>query len=182
ELIRELTDLTETCVGDPASPASLKNLEDAIKEAAGGMERCGYHEDRCESVRSVLGFQFGREAADVLMDGSSVTGKYPYWKIHSGKRQLGMMSEERGMVSLTIDGAERLAKLGKNIAEMADFEMKGNLFAIGVSKADHAIRAGDEVIVMMNGAVNAVGVAAMSGAEMEDLKRGIAVKIRHKAK
>jgi archaeosine synthase len=182
ELIRELTDLTETCVGDPVSPASLKNLENAVREAAAGMEKSGYHADRCENMRSVLSFQFGKDAADVLMNDADVTGKFPYWKFHSGKKQLGMMTPERGMVSLTIDGAELLAKMEKNIVEMLDFEMKGNLFAVGVSKADRNIRMGDEVVVTLNGSVKAVGVAAMSGAEMEDLKRGIAVKVRHKAK
>jgi len=182
ELIRELTDLTETCIGDPTSPASLKNLEDAVKDAAKGMEKCGYHEDRCENMRSVLRFQFGKEAADALMDGTSVIGKYPYWKMSSGKQQLGMLSEERGMVSLTMEGAERLLNLNINVVEMADFELKGSLFAIGVTKADRSIRAGDEVAVAKNGVLTAVGVAAMSGAEMEELKRGVAVKIRHKTK
>ena len=182
ELIRELTDLTETCVGDPVSPISLKNLEDAIRDAASDMEKCGYHEDRCENMRSVLNFQFGKEAADALMEGTDVTGKFPYWKMHSGKQQLGMLTAERGMVSLTIEGAERLANIRKNIVEMADFELKGNLFAIGVLKADRSIRMGDEVVITMKGSVKAVGVAAMSGAEMEELKRGIAVKVRHKTK
>ncbi|MDR2866214.1 MAG: DUF5591 domain-containing protein [Methanomassiliicoccaceae archaeon] len=182
DLIRELTDLTETSVGDPASPASLNNLENAVRDAAAGMERCGYHKDRQENIRSVLRFQFGKDAADALMHNTDVTGKFPYWKMHSGKEQIGMLSPERGMVSLTLEGAERLAAAGVSVAEMADFEMKGNLFAVGVSKADRNIRAGDEVAVTMNGTVKAVGVAAMSGAEMEDLSRGIAVKVRHKAK
>jgi len=63
-----------------------------------------------------------------------------------------------------------------------DFELKGNLFAIGVKDADLSIRIGDEAIITLNGQVRGVGVAAMSGREMKDLKRGIAVKIRHKAK
>ncbi|MDR0334404.1 MAG: DUF5591 domain-containing protein [Methanomassiliicoccaceae archaeon] len=182
EIIRELTDLTETCVGDPVSPVSLNNLENAVRDAAKGMELCGYHEDRCGNVRSVLRFQFGKDAADAFMEGASVTGKLPYWKIYSGKTQLGMISEERGMVSLTMEGAERLAKMNINVVEMADFELKGSLFAIGVSRADRSIRVGDEAVIVKNGTVAAVGVAAMSGAEMEDLKRGVAVKIRHKAK
>ena len=37
-------------------------------------------------------------------------------------------------------------------------------------------------VVLKNGEVIGVGVAMMSGREMADLKRGIAVKIRHKAK
>jgi len=182
ELIRGLTDLTETCVGDPTSPASLKNLEGAVRDAAEGMERCGYHQDRLNNMRSVLRFQFGGDAAGSLMESADVTGKYPYWKMHSGKEQLGMLTPERGMVSLTMEGAERLAKANANVAEMQDFELKGNLFAVGVSKADHSIRMGDEVAVMMNGIVKAIGVAAMPGEEMERLNRGIAVRIRHKAK
>jgi archaeosine synthase len=182
ELIRELTDLTETCVGDPTSPVSLKNLEGAIRDATRGMELCGYHTDRCENVRSVLRFQFGKDVADAMMEGTDVTGKFPYWKMHSGKTQLGMLTAERGMISLTLEGAERLSKMNKNVVEMNDFEIKGNLFAIGVVKADRNIRMGDEVVVTMNGIVKAVGVAMMSGAEMEELKRGIAVKVRHKSK
>ncbi|MDR0791191.1 MAG: DUF5591 domain-containing protein [Methanomassiliicoccaceae archaeon] len=182
ELIRELVDITETCVGDPTSPASLNNLEGAVRDAARGMDVCGYHTDRRENVRSILRFQFGKEVADALMKNTDVTGKFPYWKMHSEKNQIGMLTAERGMVSLTIDGAERLAGTGKNVVEMNDFEIKGNVFAVGVTKADHGIRTGDEVVVTMNGSVKAVGVAMMSGAEMEDLKRGIAVKVRHKAK
>jgi archaeosine synthase len=182
ELIRDITGMTETCVGDPTSPASLRNLENAVRDAARGMDICGYHADRCENMRSVLRFQFGKDVADVLMENTDVTGKFPYWKMHSGKKQIGMLTAERGMVSLTADGAERLAGTGKNIVEMNDFEIKGNVFAIGVIKADRNIRIGDEVAVTMNGSVKAIGVAMMSGAEMEDLKRGIAVKVRHKAK
>ncbi|MCL2607217.1 MAG: DUF5591 domain-containing protein [Methanomassiliicoccaceae archaeon] len=182
ELIRGLTDMTETCTGDPVSSISLKNLESAVRDASAGMERCGYHEDRRENLRSVLRFQFGRDVADALMENSDVTGKFPYWKMNSGKQQLGMLTPERGMVSLTLEGAERLVKMNRNIVEMLDFEMKGNLFAVGVVKADHSIRLGDEVAVTSNGCLKAIGVAAMSGKEMEELRRSIAVKIRHKTK
>ena len=93
-----------------------------------------------------------------------------------------MMTAERGMFSLTLDGAQILADMGKNVVEMMDFELKGNLFAIGVTKADPSIRIGDEAIIMLNGKVKAVGVAMMSGREMMELNRGIAVRVRHKSK
>ena len=86
------------------------------------------------------------------------------------------------MFSLTLDGAQILADMGKNVVEMMDFELKGNLFAIGVTKADPSIRIGDEAIIMLNGKVKAVGVAMMSGREMMELNRGIAVRVRHKSK
>ena len=189
ELVRDLAEMEETVVGDPTTPASLRNLDEALRRAAKGMEPAGYSAERIESVRSILMFQFGRDVADALMGGGSYAiGKFPYWKIiregpnGSDKVQLGMLTPERGMISLTIEGAEVVAGTGKNTVEMTDFEMKGNLFAVGVLNADLGIRPGDEAIVTLNGNVVAVGVAMMSGREMVDLKRGIAVKIRHKKK
>ena len=183
ELVAGLTDLTETCIGGATSPASLTKLDETLREVTKGMKGGDYMVDRKETVRSLLGYQFGTEAADNIMDKDTfVIGKFPYWKIMRGKTQLGMLTAERGMVSLTIDGAKVLAAHGFNTVEMMDFELKGNLFAVGVKDADLSIRIGDEAIITLNGQVKGVGVAVMSGREMKDLKRGIAVKIRHKAK
>ena len=188
ELVRGLADMEETVVGDPTTPASLRNLDEALRAAAKGMKPVDYSIERIGSVRSILTFQFGSEVADSLMgNGSYSIGKFPYWKIlrdgpGGEKIQLGMLTPERGMISLTIEGAEIVASTGKNTVEMTDFEMKGNLFAVGVLNADPGIRPGDEAIVTLGGNVVAVGVAMMSGREMVDLKRGIAVKIRHKKK
>ncbi|MDR3075177.1 MAG: DUF5591 domain-containing protein [Candidatus Methanoplasma sp.] len=186
ELVRGLADMEETAV-DPVSPVSLRNLDDALRRAAADMIPMDYSVERTETVRSVLTFQFGGDIADAVMsDGSYVIGKFPYWKImrdgEAGKIQLGMMTPERGMISLTLEGAEIASRFGKYTVEMTDFEMKGNLFAVGVIGADIGIRPGDEAMVMLNGKTVAVGVAMMSGREMTDLRRGIAVKIRHKKK
>ncbi len=180
-------DMAETVVGDPVSPKSLENLDRALRDAAKGMEAVDYLVDRREAVRSVLSFQFGKDAADAIMDENTYgIGKFPYWKVfredpedRKKKTQLCMMSPERGMFSLTLEGAEIVAGLGKNTVEIQDFELKGSLFAVGVEKADHSLRIGDEAIAVCNGKVKGVGVAAMCGEEMEQMKRGIAVKMRH---
>lgn len=190
ELVRDLADMIETAVGDPVSPASLDKLDSTLREIAKDMKSVDYAIERAESVRSVLRFQFGGETADMIMgDNCYAIGKFPYWKIiqedpdnRKEKIQLGMLTPERGMVSLTMEGAEILASSGRNTVEMTDFEMKGNLFAVGVVNADPNIRAGDEVVVTLKGESIAVGVAMMSGREMTELKRGIAVKVRHKKK
>jgi len=187
ELVRGLGEMAETVVGDPVSPASLDNLDKALREAAAGMTPVDYGIDRSETVRSVLSFQFGQDVADAIMDiHTYAIGKYPYWKIiredpvdRTKKTQLAMMSAERGMFSLTNEGAVILAAMGRNIVEMTDFALKGSLFAIGVVKADHSLRIGDEAVVVLHGQVTGVGVAMMCGAEMEQLKRGVAIKIRH---
>ena len=185
ELVSGLCEMKETVVGDPTSPASLQNLDNALREATKGMEGAGdYTTDRKETIRSVLTFQFGREIADAIMDKDTYgVGKFPYWKIMRGKNlQLGMLTEERGMISMTLDGAKILAEHNYHIVDIMDFELKGSLFAVGVKDADPLIRIGDEAVVVCNGEVKAVGVAMMSGREMKELNRGVAVRIRHKVK
>lgn len=190
ELVEGLADMECTVVGDPTSPASLENLDKALREATKGMEPVDYLIDRNNQMRNVLEFQFGKDAADILMDENTYAiGKFPYWKLmredpqdRSKKVQLGMVTPERGMLSLTLDGAKILAEHGFNKVEIMDFEMKGNLFAVGVVSADPKIHVGDEAIAVCNGEVRGVGVAFMCGREMTDVKRGIAVKIRHKTK
>lgn len=190
ELVEGLADMECTVVGDPTSPASLENLDKALREATKGMEPVDYLIDRNNQMRNVLEFQFGKDAADILMDENTYAiGKFPYWKLmredpqdRSKKVQLGMVTPERGMLSLTLDGAKILAEHGFNKVEIMDFELKGNLFAVGVVSADPKIHVGDEAIAVCNGEVRGVGVAFMCGREMTDVKRGIAVKIRHKTK
>lgn len=190
ELVEGLAEMECTVVGDSTSPASLENLDKALREATKGMEPVDYLVDRNNLMRNVLEFQIGREVTELLFDENTYAiGKFPYWKVirenpenRKDKVQLGMMTPERGMVSLTLDGARILAEAGYLTVEIMDFELKGNLFAVGVLSADPRIHVGDEAIIVCNGEVRGVGVAMMCGREMTDLKRGIAVKVRHKTK
>jgi predicted RNA-binding protein (TIGR00451 family) len=45
-----------------------------------------------------------------------------------------------------------------------------------------SIRSGDDVLVVKNGELEAVGVASMGGEEMIEAERGEAVRIRHNRK
>ena len=187
ELVEGLADMECTVVGDPTSPRSLENLDKALRAAAKGMEGVDYLVDRNNLARGLLEFQFGKDIADLLMDENTYAiGKFPYWKfireVDGKKTQMGMMTPERGMVSLTLEGAEVLTRAGYATVEIMDFELKGNLFAVGVVRADPRIRIGDEAVIVCDGEVRGVGVAEMCGREMTDLKRGIAVKVRHKVK
>lgn len=191
ELVEGLAEMECTVVGDSTSPASLTNLDKALRAATKDMDFVGYLEDRNNQMRSLLEFQFGKSVTDALMDENTYAiGKFPYWKLirenpdnSKDKVQLGMTTPERGgLLSLTMDGAQILADLGVSVVEVLPFEMKGNLFAVGVVDADPNIRIGGEAIIVCEGKVKGVGVALMCGREMKDLKRGIAVKVRHKSK
>jgi archaeosine synthase len=95
---------------------------------------------------------------------------------------MGMLTGDRGMISLTLDGGEVLAKNNAYCVEIDDFVPKGNLFAVGVEGVSEEVRIGDDVAVVHKGSLRAVGTAQMCAAEMTLAERGEAVHIRHVAK
>ncbi|HTY47604.1 MAG TPA: DUF5591 domain-containing protein [Methanomassiliicoccales archaeon] len=177
----EGVDFIQTSEGRATSSASIQRLTSALTDLCSNYQKVGGGRDRTESVASAARFQFG-EGGEALVEGCSVSGLYPISKISHQGTQLGMISQERGMISLTVEGGMRLLKQRMHIVEMEDFELRGNLFCKGVKEADPGLRAGDEALVVRNGELQAVGVAAVSGPEMTAYDRGIAVTIRHKKK
>ena len=83
------------------------------------------------------------------------------------------------MISLTIEGARGLAQNHAYWVEIADFKLKGSVFAVGVEDADPTIRIGDDVVVMRDKEVLGIGTARMNPDEMIDSNRGEAVRMRH---
>lgn len=132
-----------------------------------------------ENIRSFAVFQFGVEAGNKLLEDASIKGRYPNYRIMEGGTQLGMMVSERGLISLTIEGAEKILETGEYQAEIDDFRPKGSVFAVGVNSADEKIHPEDEVILVNEGELRGVGPASMSGLEMIDAERGEAVRVRH---
>ena len=179
-IIQEVLDGTVTSDGSPTSNASLGRLKETLKELCSSYERADPGMDRWAAMASVAGFQFG-PGGESLMQDAYISGNYPFMKIMRHKEQLGMLNPERGMISLTVEGAEAILPVMPKVT-MGDFELKGSLFAVGVVDADHRIRTGDEVAIMRNGAIAGVGVATMGGREMVEMRRGEVVKVRHKRK
>ena len=171
-------DFVQTSSGTPTSRESLANLCEALELVCGPLEPKSRAEDRIATMSAITRFQFG-PGGEILMEGAEVVGRHPRPRIVEEGKQLGMLSPERGMISLTIDGARKLGSRGVNLVHIGDFELKGNLFAVGVERADLHLRRGDEAIVIRGDEVVGVGVASMNGPEMMDLSRGEAVRIRH---
>lgn len=182
EFVGEVVDCVDTTQGSgTTAPEALERLRLELKEACEAVEKVPRAVDRVELLRSQARYQFGPEG-EALLDGCTVAGKYPYLKFLRGNIQLGMLTPERGMLSLTMDGGAVLLEKGIHTVQMGDFDLGGNLFAVGVTGADDRIRAGDEVAIVRNGELEGVGVAAMSGQEMVQSRRGEAVRVRHKRK
>jgi len=170
-----LTDFIDTSDGNPGSRDSLRKLEETLKERVPEETVVDRYVD---DMRSVCRFQFG-DSGEALCDKARILGRWPNLKIARGKTQLGMLTGDRGMISLTLEGAEDIAKGNAYCVEIDDFAPKGNLFAVGIEKANPEIRIGDDVVVACKKEVRAVGVARMCAAEMNLAERGEAVHIRH---
>ncbi|MGD0057263.1 MAG: DUF5591 domain-containing protein [Methanomassiliicoccales archaeon] len=179
--VKDLVECIDTTSGRPTSNDSLERLRDELEEVCSSHQTVGMGKDRIGCMGSLARFQFG-EGGECLIDESSVVGNYPYLRILEGNDQVAMLTPERGMLSLTMRGGEKLLPRRINWVEMQEFDLEGNLFAVGVKDADRRIRSGDDVLVVKNGELEAVGVASMCGEEMIEAERGEAVRIRHKRK
>ena len=181
EFVKPVVDCVETAMGGTTNGTSLSDLKRELEKACASMEKVPRAIDRREAMRSAAIFQFGNGGGP-LLEGCSIVGHYPYLKIMNGNTQRGMLTPERGMISLTMEGGEVLMKERVNIVEMGNFDLTGNLFAVGVERVDPSIREGDEVLILRDGNLEGVGVAMMSAEEMSSVKRGEAVRVRHKRK
>ncbi|MES2154484.1 MAG: DUF5591 domain-containing protein [bacterium] len=176
-----------TCLHHPTSQEDLARLAAElarIKREVGGVDSWSAGKARkLEDLRALATFQFNAAVADELLDGAVAHGRMPFVKLERHGLQVGMTTPDRGVLSLTLDGAQVLAMHKTHRVNIGDFRPKGtsSLFAIGVESADPDIRVGDEVVVVHNDEVRACGVATMSSEEMAHMERGIAVVLRHTA-
>jgi predicted RNA-binding protein (TIGR00451 family) len=150
--------------------------------------------DALEKIRSVADYQFGRDAGKKLFPDevnivySKNTGKIRH--IHLKRELLATLRPTTGLFVLTLAGAKRLTRelapmryWVKIMDEVEPFVAKGrSVFAKHVIDADSEIRPQDEVVVI-NGKseVLAVGRALLSGKEMKEFSRGVAVRVRRGA-
>lgn len=166
--------------GGVLSPAALQRLEEMVNDAV-AVYSPKRRDVRFDYVRDSIDYQFGKGAsARVFPSAPKVHGRFPTYYVSDGYKRVATLVEKYGTCALTIEGAKRY--IGKRASQYCvwidDFVPKGTVFAIGVHRADPAIRPFDEVVVL-NDDVIAVGRALMSGWEMQASKRGAAVAVRH---
>ena len=83
---------------------------------------------------------------------------------------------------MTVAGAHRVTGARSLEVEVVpELQLKGDLFAPGVARADPAIRVGDAVVLVRAGDVIGAGEATLPGRLMMQLRHGKAVEVRHRA-
>jgi len=179
EVCREyLEDCNYVCVeGRPASPDSIYNLRQNLKK----YPKVKHREKVLNELRSIANYQFGLGADVIITDDVVAKGRY-HRKIYSDGKQLALLNRDIGLFTLNLEGGKRLADINRHVVEI-DFDLKTNsLFAPGIVNADLNIVPKDEVVVVKDDEVVAVGKAVLTGREMVELSNGIGVKIRHRKK
>ncbi|MHA1596822.1 MAG: PUA domain-containing protein [Candidatus Asgardarchaeia archaeon] len=144
-------------------------------------------------LRAMANYQFGVNVGHKLFpDGIKVKkskrGKIRY--VYFKDSLIAIIRAKDGFILPTMEGAKliyRFLKGKKTVLvsrDVEEFVKRGkNLFAKHVVKSDVDIRPGEEVFVVNeDGELIAVGKAILSGEEMMDSDRGVAVKVRHSLK
>ena len=161
------------------SRESLESLKETLREFY--LE--GSKEDRTyryfENIRKVFDFHFGAGAGEaVLPDNGHVKGS-KMLRLFVDNQQTGTFKD--GVISVTPFGMQRVYDSLKAYWVKIDFDLRGDVFAVGVDEADERIRPDDIVGIVRGGKVVGVGKAVLSGEEMVRSKKGVAVKVRKRA-
>jgi archaeosine synthase len=175
-----LPDFHYTVERDPLSPESLENLAATLNKLADASPRVPWPERALDDMSSLARFQFG-EAGHVLVEGAAVKGKAPFLRLldaESGE-QIAMTTQDRGYLSLALEGGRRLIEEGHYRVEIDDFVPRGTIFAVGVKGADAEVAPEDEVVLHHAGQFRGVGRALAPGVEMGAMRKGACVSVRH---
>ncbi|MBN2111029.1 MAG: DUF5591 domain-containing protein, partial [Methanosarcinaceae archaeon] len=167
-----------TASGSVTSPDSLKRLKEEVSRHISLRSR-NVEERKKDMIRCIADYQFGRGAGQLLVpENATIKGPFPKYQVFIGKEQLVTLIPQYGTLALTIAGARIMISSGRYVVEIDDFVPGGSLLAPGIMNADPLIRPGDEVFVSGKKAI-CVGRAAMSGKEMQESSRGVAIDLRH---
>jgi archaeosine synthase len=163
--------------GRPTSPDSIYNLRMELKK----YNKIKRRDRILNELRSISKYQFGLKGENFITDDVIAKGRY-HKKIFSNNEQIARLNMDYGLFTLNLSGGERLREFDINVIKI-NFDLQTNtLFSPGVEEADHNIIPNDEVVIVKDDEVVAVGKAVLTGSEMEKSNSGVAVKIRHRKK
>ncbi|MHA2296034.1 MAG: DUF5591 domain-containing protein [Candidatus Hodarchaeales archaeon] len=135
-------------------------------------------------LRSIADYQFGDNAGmSLVKNGDYISERRSGISLESSnKEKVAHLSRDNGYFSLSIEGAVRLAEGNHNLVFFDGEMYEGNaIYCPGISKADHNIRPGDDVMIMNeSGELIGTGRSFHHGRFLEESDYGIGVSIRKK--
>lgn len=175
-----LPDFHYTVEKDPLARESLDNLANTLNKLADALPKVAWRERALDDMSSLARFQFG-EAGHALVEGAEVRGKAPFFRLfdQASGEQIAMTTQDRGYLSLALEGGRRLLDEGHYRVEIENFTPRGTIFAVGVKGADAEVAPDDEVVLHHAGEFRGVGRALVAGSEMGAMRKGGCVAVRH---
>jgi len=168
---------------EATSKAALNRLKERISALCVDTERLSGFEKKASMLKAMADYQFGIGAGSELISRKEgekikISGKFPSYKLSVNGDVLARIVPEYGLLTLTLTGALRIKPfLSSYTVHIGDFLPTGSVLAPGVVNADEQIRVNDEVIFTGKMAFG-VGRAKMSGWEMVESRKGVAVDVR----
>ena len=162
------------------SHESLKNLQLAVSGLENAKKRTA-EQGKLDMMRATANYQFANGAGDMLVPQDAIIrAPFPKFQLFAGK-QLATLIPQYGTLALTIDGGMKLGDHPYYRVKIGDFIPHSSILAPGILDADTQIRPNDEVIVVGERFLG-VGRSLMSGWEMKECTKGMAVELRHSMK
>jgi len=160
---------------------SLDKLRNTVSELEHAKKKIT-EQANLDVLRATMDYQFGCGTGNMLVrDDAVVRAPYPKFQLFTGKQQLATLIPQYGTIALTVEGGLRLRDQPYYKVRIGDFTPHSSILAPGVIDADPQIRPNDEVIVEGEKFFG-VGRALMSGWEMKECGKGVAVELRHSKK
>ncbi|CAJ35260.1 archaeosine synthase subunit alpha [Methanocella arvoryzae] len=170
-----------TSTGKVSSDESLRALVDQVKLVVDELapQPRNFEQYLLDMFRKMADYEFGKGRGDLLVPQKGIVkGKFPRMTLFDGREQLCTINPAYGSLTLTLEGARRMKLTDQYFVEITDFMPRGSILAPGVVNADPQIRPGDDVFIIGKKAIG-VGRAKMSGREMVEASRGMAVELKH---
>ncbi len=137
-----------------------------------------------DKIRTIADYQFGLGIGEGLFNEKCRLRGKPRQPllVMRERKQLGVIHQETGQLTLSIETGNVLAKKPKYHVIFEGKELQGStLFAVGVVDADLDIRPSDAVVVLnVDKELVGVGQALVSGFDMKHMRSGPVVKIKQK--
>lgn len=181
-------EIAYTCEEDEGttSKEALNRLKEQVAGLCGDKQRLSGFRMKMSMIKAMADFQFGLGAGRQLLgerggereERLKINGKFPSYKLSSKGDVLARIVPAYGLLTLTVKGARRIENLLSSYTlEIGDFVPRGSILAPGVVNAGEQIRVNDEVVFCGEKAFG-VGRAKMSGWEMVESRKGMAVQVR----
>jgi archaeosine synthase alpha-subunit len=169
--------------GRTTSPASIAALRARLTKCLDGVTPVpgGPLAVVTEELRELASVQFGRAAGERLFAPPvRLSGRPWFQRVTDRHTDLASVREERGLFHLTVAGALRVGDALLRIDVDPTLSLEGDVFAPGVTSEAAGVLCGDSVGLFQNGDLAAVGEAVLPGSLLGDVRRGLAVRVRHR--